>query len=185
MSFYNVTKSGCVLAAFLLLQAPSFGASKQCAPPQPAMSSACPCSQDMQASMTWNFPKEGSQLLQDIRRDARQIRREAATVESHHPYAESDWMFHADELNTIRWEVNNMGRKLCRLQTIHDQLMPWQQKAVESTAPLVKELAIFTDDAIEFANGHEENLWNPLYGTYIRNIYTEASHVPMAASREG
>lgn len=137
------------------------------------------------AAAKWDFQKEGSRLLEDINRDAREVRHHAAILRSQYPTLADHWEFQASELNMVRYEVNQMGEKLCRLQTIHDQLMPWQQKAVESTAPVLKELAIFTTDSINFANNHRSNLWNPLYRTYLKDMYREAQGVSTASRSEG
>jgi hypothetical protein len=186
MSSLNVTKSGCLLASLLLLPAFGFAAPHKCGPPEPAMAAGtCPCAETSQTSKNWNFQKEGSQLLKDINRDAREVRQEAATVKSQYPSLANEWFFQADELNMMRYEINQMGQRLCRLQTIHDQLAPWQQKAVEATAPRLKELAIFTEDAIHFANDHRSNMWNPTYRTYMEDIYSQARQVSTATRHEG
>jgi hypothetical protein len=165
-------KTGCLLTAIFLLQGPAFAAPRAC-----RTAAATP------ESMTWNFSKEGSRLLQDIRQEARDARMETAKLEVQARNPMVDWQTHAIELSAVRYDVNHMGEKLCRLETIRGQLAPDQQKAVDETARLTKEMAIFTQDAILFLNDHHDNLWNPVYRAYIHDVYQEAASVNHAAAR--
>jgi hypothetical protein len=155
------------VAGVLLLQGPLFAAPRAC----PASVAATP------ESMTWNFPKEGSRLLKDINRKAEEVRMEAAILEVQARDQLVDWQTHAAELTEVRDDINDMGQKLCRLETIRGQLKPPQQSTVDRTASLTKEMAAFTTDAIQFLNDHRDNLWNPTYRAYMDNVYKEAKTV--------
>jgi hypothetical protein len=152
-----------------------------------AASHACGAGRATAESATWNFPKEGSELLKDIGREAWDVRTEAATLEEQARNVRVDWQTHAAELTTIRNDINHMGRQICRLETIREQLTPEQRSAVDETAQVAKKMATFTQDAIVFLNGHHENLWNPEYYSYLGDLHREAKIVNHAVklSREG
>jgi hypothetical protein len=152
------------VAGALLLQAPVFAAPRAC--PAPGAATA--------KSMTWNFSKEGSRLLNDINRKAQDVRMEAAKLEVQARDPQVDWQTHATELTEVRDDINYMGEKICRLETIRGQLAPLQQSTVDKSATLTKEMANFTTDAIQFLNAHRDNLWSPSYRAYTANVYKEA-----------
>jgi hypothetical protein len=160
-------KTGCLIASALLLQAPLFAAPRAC----PAPAAATP------EAMTWNFPKEGTRLLKDMNREAYDVRTEAAKLEVQARNPLVDWQEHATELSEVRYDINHMGETLCRLQSIRGQLPSDEQATVDKTARMTKEMAIFTQDAIVYLNGHRNTLWNPSYGTYVSNVYKEAKGI--------
>ena len=41
------------------------------------------------------------------------------------------WDAHADELEYLKSEINDIGAKLCRLQTIRRVVAPWQQNEID------------------------------------------------------
>lgn len=165
-------KTGCLIASVLLLQGQLFAAHHAC-----STAAATP------ESMTWNFSKEGSRLLKDINQEAWDVRTEAAKLEMQTRDTRVDWQTHAVELTEVRYDINQMGERLCRLETIRGQLAPEQQSAVDETYRLTKEMATFAQDAIVYLNGHQDYLWNPSYRTYLNDIYKEAKSVNQAVSR--
>ncbi len=155
------------IAGALLLQAPLFAAPRAC----PAPGAATP------ESMTWNFPKEGTRLLKDINHEAYDARKQASELEMLARNPMSDWQDQAVDLTQIRADVNHMGQNLCRLESIRGQLSSDEQSTVDKTARKAKEMAIFTQDAIVFLNGHESQLWSPYYHAYVQNVYKDAKGV--------
>jgi hypothetical protein len=78
------------------------------------------------------------------------------------------------ELNAIKAQVDDMGTKLCRLETIRRVLAPWQQQEVDQIATRVQLLADNTEDAIHYLNEHQNRLWTSTYQMYSRNLYDQA-----------
>src|SRR5579862_1028290 len=66
-------------------------------------------------SYTGNLSREGSRLLNDMRYDARQVASRADTLQALAMDPEVNWQAHADELARIKHEVDDMGKRLCRL----------------------------------------------------------------------
>jgi hypothetical protein len=161
----------------LLFQVQIFAAAHPCPP----------SGQPTERSQTWNFKHEGFGLLRDIGREARDVRTEAAKLRVQAQYLNVSWQSQALELDQIRGDINDMGKKLCRLETIREELAPEQRVIVNQSAPLLKEMAIFAQDSIVFANAHQGDFWSPMYRAYVKNLNTEADALAHAVKglREG
>ena len=127
------------------------------------------------ASYTWDFHKEADRLFTEIQSDSQQVVNHAAKLQSFSDDYELDWQPNADQLNRLKSEVNDVGQKLCRLETIRRVVAPWQQNAIDQIAPSVQLMADNVQDAIMFGNAHRNDLWNPTFRRYADNIYTEAT----------
>jgi uncharacterized protein YoxC len=138
---------------------------------------ACVAGPPTAASYTWNFQKEADGLLQGLQNQAQQVQRHAATLRTFARTNDVDWQAHSDQLRQVKTEIDDMGKKLCRLTTIRRVLAPWQQQAVDRIGPQVRLAADNAEDAINFMNSHEETLWEPTYRMYVRNLYNEAHQV--------
>lgn len=128
-------------------------------------------------SYTWNFPEEASGLLNNMRVDADQVADHAAKLETFARNPQIDWQLHADQLHAIKQDVNDMGKRLCRLETIQRVSSPSERSTIHRVAPLVQLMADNTEDAINYVNAHQGQFWTPTYRTYARNLYTEANVV--------
>jgi hypothetical protein len=142
-----------------------------------ASSHRCVAGQPTAASYHWNFQQEASQLLDSLRQDAAQLKDHAANLEQFAMRPNLSWNAHATELTAIRGEVNDMGAKLCRLESIRRVLAPWQQDVVDRTAPELRLLADNVQAAIAFVNQRQDAFWMPAYRLYVTNLYTEANRV--------
>lgn len=127
------------------------------------------------ASYTWNFSREASQLLGGIQADAAKLQDHASTLNSFDMNPELSWESHADQLMSVRREVNDMGSKLCRLEVIRTAVQPWQRTAIDRVAPTVRLLADNAQDALVYVNANQGNFWTPVYRKYTQNLYAEAS----------
>jgi hypothetical protein len=75
-----------------------------------------------------------------------------------------------------------MGAKLCRLEAIRAEAAPWQRMAIDRVASTARRMADNADAAIDFANSHQENLWNPTHRQYVDSIYVEADRLTKVAA---
>jgi hypothetical protein len=126
-------------------------------------------------SNTRNCSREASVLLRDIRDDALRASHEAVVLQIVAQNPDESWASRAYALSSIQAEVDDMGKRLYRLQAMEPAIEPWQQDAVKQIAPLVRYMADNTDDAIHYLNSHQESFWGPPYRTYAGNLYTEAA----------
>jgi len=149
-----------LFAAALLLPAATKSENRSCALGTPTAQ-----------SYTWNFPSEAQELLSDIASDAREARIHTDNLDRFalDPYI--SWQSHAIELDAVRDAVNDMGTKLCRLETIRRVALPWEKKAIDEAAPLIAEMASETEAAITYLNDHQSNLVSMTYDGYANGLY--------------
>lgn len=138
---------------------------------------ACVAGKPTPESYTWNFHREASQLLAGIQVDAMNAKNQADRLQNFAMDRNIGWKIHAGELTSIRAEVDDIGRKLCRLEAIRRAATPWQQKAIDQTASLVRLMAGNADDAVAFLNTNEAHFWMPTYREYVANLYHESGRL--------
>ena len=135
---------------------------------------SCEAGKPTAASYTWNFQQEANTLMQDVRDDAAQAQEQAATLQSFADNQTLGWQEHGFYLSQIRDEVNDMGAKLCRLETIRSAVAPWQQTAIDKTEAELKLMAMHAQKAIQFGNNNREELFAPSYQAHVDSLYQEA-----------
>ena len=135
----------------------------------------CSCGKPTAASYTWDFHQEANALFDDVQTDAQQVQDHAAQLQSFSRDSVLSWQADANQLSQVRNEVNDMGKKLCRLESIRRVVAPWQQKTIDRIASTVPLMADNTEDAILFVNAHQTDLINPTYERYADNLYSEGS----------
>ena len=161
MSVFSYAKLGsCLFATAMLL--PGAILANSCAPHPPTSQ-----------SYTWNFQREARGLLSDVHSEAMQTSFHADKLRHFSP--EITWEEDAFQLNAIRQDVNRMGTRLCRLETIERVTAPWEQKAINEAAPLITEMANETQSAIKFLNHNHDYLFNPAYHAYSAEIYRQST----------
>ncbi len=126
------------------------------------------------ASYTWNFNREANHLLKDIRNDAQHVNSNAEKLENFAVEPDISWQIHADYLTRIKSRIDDMGKRLCRLEEIKRVVTPEEQAAIHQAHPLVQYLADNTDDAINYVNQYQNNFWTPTYRTYVQNLAHES-----------
>ena len=156
--------SGFISAAMVAFAAPRSGTPvHECVPGTPTV-----------ASYTWDFKGEANTIFQDIESDADQALDHADKLQTFALESGLDWETHAEQLDALRDEVNDMGTKLCRLETIRRVVAPWQQAEIDRIATTARLMAVNTEDAIQFLNGHQGELWLAEYRTDTNHIFEEA-----------
>jgi predicted nucleotide-binding protein (sugar kinase/HSP70/actin superfamily) len=164
MKLKNLLVSGCVCATMAAF------------PAMAAISPArgCAVGQVTPASYTWNFQKETDAVFQDIQSDAQQVLTRAANLQSVAVVLDYSWYTDSGELTQLKDLINDMGHKLCRLETIRRVDTPWQQKTIDHIATTLRLMADNTTDAILFGNQNQHELWLPTYQKYVNNLYAQA-----------
>jgi len=163
--------SGYVLIALAMVPAACAAAASECIVPKPTAASA-----------TWNFQREANKIFEDVRFDAGQATNHAEELQSMVSRADSlTWLSDVTQLDQIRTEVNDMGVKLCRLETIRRGVDPWQQKTIDRIAADVTLLADNTRDTTAFGDTHRQTLWTPAFQRDVGNLYIEARTLTQSA----
>jgi hypothetical protein len=156
--------STCALAATVMLVGPGMAAAvHECVPGSPTA-----------ASYTWDFKAEANSIFQELETLARHTRGDAEQLQTFSRDEGVSWETQGDQLDIIRQEINDMGAKLCRLESIRRALAPWQQAEVDRIAQDVQLMADNAQDAIVYLDNHEQALWMPTYQKYSNNLYREA-----------
>lgn len=135
---------------------------------------ACVPGKATAASYTWNFKGETNRLFQQIQSDAQKASYHADKLASYNLDPQLDWTVHAEQLSSLKSEVNDMGKKLCRLAQIQRVGSPWQQAEIKRINKYVRLMANSTQDAILFGGSHTNELWLPVYQRYTNIIFNEA-----------
>lgn len=126
-------------------------------------------------SYTWNFRKEGSQLLSQINQQIQMVGTDASDLQVQD--AQLDWRTHSNTLNRIKENVNKAGEELCRLEAIQNTLEPWQKEALARIVPNLEVVARNTQNAIEYLQDNRQDLYNPNYEEYLSTIYNRSNRV--------
>jgi len=134
----------------------------------------CVAAEPTAASRTWDFQGEANTIFKDIQSDADQALNDAGHLQSLDRDSLVSWESHAQQLESLKTEINDIGAKLCRLQTIRRVLAPWQQQAVDQIASEAQLMANHTQDAIVFGNTHRSDLWLAPYPGDVNNLESEA-----------
>jgi hypothetical protein len=156
--------SSCISAAIAVSAAPLVAATiSQCVAGEPTA-----------ASYTWDFKSEVNTIFKDVQADAQQALYHADKLQSFARDPELDWQTHAGQLEDLKYEVNDMGAKLCRLEAIRRVVAPWQQAEIDRILTSVRLMADNTQDAIAFGDSKPKELWLAPYQKYVTNLYSEA-----------
>jgi len=146
-----------------------------CAIPAVAVSSRqCVPGKVTAASYTWDFKGEANALFTSVESDARQASYHADKLQSFDRDAGLSWQAHADQLNGLRADIDDIGNKLCRLEAIRRAVAPWQQREIDRIAVSARLMADNAQDAIEFVNANQGALWRDTYRHYVDNLYNQA-----------
>jgi hypothetical protein len=131
------------------------------------------------ASKGWDFPAEASGLLGEIQARAAQLSQDSDKLESFTRMRLS-WQSHAYQLTVAREHVNEIGRRIQRLQAIRDLAAPWQRQAIDSILPVAVNLAKRTESAIGHVNENRNYLWAASYVDHLQALKDHAGEMKQA-----
>ena len=141
------------------------------------------CSPAPDRSYARNSTREATHLLNDMRYDANRVDYHAQQMDNFAYHPAFAWNTTGIELRRIRARVNDMGKRLCKLERMQSALPVAEQQAIQNVAPVVQEMADNTDAAIRFRNAHHSGLWAPSFTANAQNLHTEANVVMHRISR--
>ncbi len=139
-----------------------------------AVAQACVAGEATAASFTWDFKGEANTIFKDVQDDAQQALYHADELQSFAENSNLDWQTHANQLEYLKSEINDMGAKLCRLETIRRVLAPWQQNAIDEIATDARLMAGNAQEAIVFGTSNPKELWRAGYQDHVNSLYREA-----------
>ena len=87
------------------------------------------------------------------------------------------WETHAKQIEMIKEHVNNTGKLLAMLQADEEGGSPWQQAAIKSIEPLLKELAANTGATINHLNENQAKVHMQPFRDYVKANYVLATEL--------
>jgi hypothetical protein len=79
-----------------------------------------------------------------------------------------------ERLDTIKEDVNKIGRELRLLQAEQGSLAEWQGQTIDEVLPLMREIAANTDQAIQTYNSNRNHLWATSFPEETARIFENA-----------
>jgi hypothetical protein len=115
--------------------------------------------------------QEVNQLLSRVKTEAIALERDCDEIANWASLKQLSWQSHAQKLELIREHVNEAGRLLKQLHEARDTASPWQQQAMDSIYPLLKELADNTQGMINHLKDKKSTFHLSEYGDYAKAGY--------------
>ncbi|MHB2007347.1 MAG: hypothetical protein ACYCOX_04790 [Acidobacteriaceae bacterium] len=85
------------------------------------------------------------------------------------------WESHAQQLESMKTHVNNLGNVTAQLNNLRSDGSPWQQQAIDQINPLLQEMADHLTATINHLNENQQQVHMPAYEDYARGNYELAS----------
>jgi hypothetical protein len=83
----------------------------------------------------------------------------------------------AYRLETVKEEVNQMGREMSKLEQERGTLRLWEQQAIDRSLPLLQEIAANTESAITYFNANKSHLWAETYRGYVEDVRQDSEQI--------
>jgi hypothetical protein len=180
MKLNHFLYSGCISIAMIVSAMPAVAAPPAVA--AAAQKCACVPGKPTAASYTYDFRSEANTIFADIELQARQSLTDADALQGG-ARAGLTWESQTVMLDNLKSDINDIGVKLCRLETIRGVLAPWQQRVVDRIAASSLLLADNAQDAIQFGNANQQRLWRQPYRDYVNNLFNEAQRLKQSAGQ--
>jgi hypothetical protein len=114
--------------------------------------------------------ERASALLSEIQREAALLRRHADTLESLARDIRISWQSHAYQLDRVKEHINVVGEHTAELQAIHQDVLPWQQQAINEVTSHAVEVATSTEAAINHLQENRNRLFVSEYRYHLTAI---------------
>jgi chromosome segregation ATPase len=95
----------------------------------------------------------------------------------------SSWEVHAQKLQALKDDVNEMGRLLARLEEVRGTLGAEDREVLDRAAVVLKEMAANTTAAVQYLNVDQQNFWIPSYRKSVNNLVNESSQLSSSLNR--
>jgi hypothetical protein len=134
------------------------------------------------ATYNWAYAEEASGLIAEVRSLSAQLANNAGSLRLHSQRNQLSSASHALHLNEIRDQINTMGEKLRRLETIQSMVAPWQQRAFERITPHAVAMAEHAEEAIQYHADQRGNFWVADYADSVNAVSEHAEEIRDFAS---
>lgn len=83
----------------------------------------------------------------------------------------------AEDLDILKNDVNKIGRYLRILEAEQGSLAGWESSAIDETLPLMREIAVNTEKAIQTFQSDRIHLWTTPYSEETSKVFEDAERV--------
>jgi hypothetical protein len=174
MRFRMLIWSGVISAAVLSSAAPAAASTAQ----------ECIAGKPTAASYTWNFKHEADTIFENIQATAKRARLQADTLQSFDQDSQLSWDSHEAKLRELKNDINSIGARFCRLETIRRVVAPWQQKAIDRMAATVQLMADNDQDALNLLNANRQAYLLGSYQRYVNTLDTLSERLVRSADHD-
>ena len=113
-------------------------------------------------------------LLQNAKEHAVQANEDAEKIESY-TRSRLHWRSHADQIEKMRVNINELGKDVGALSAARAEGSPWQQEAIDDIDPLLKSMADHLSAMIQHLSDNQSHVHMPPYVDYARANYQLSS----------
>ena len=121
-------------------------------------------------------------LMKDLEVAANDIADQSSTLDAASLSSNVSWEVHAQKLQMMKDDVNEIGRIVSRLEDMRGSLSPAAVESLDRAAALGKEMAANSQAAIQFLNADQQNFWLPTYRKNISNLVNESTQLAGSVS---
>ena len=126
---------------------------------------------------------QSTEIMKDLEARANNAADQAAEIQANVFSSNASWEVHADKLQAMKDDVNEMGRLLSRLDEMRAQLGQEDREVVNRASALLKEMAANTTTAVQYLNTDQQNFWTPSYRKSVENLVNESNQLSTALNR--
>ena len=123
---------------------------------------------------------QSAEIMKDLEARAGDAADQAAEIQASVFSSNTSWEVHADKLQAMKDDVNDMSRLLSRLDEMRAQLGPEDREVVDRASALLKEMAANTTTAVQYLNTDQQNFWTPSYRKSVENLVNESNQLSAA-----
>jgi hypothetical protein len=123
------------------------------------------------------------ELLKNMESAANDAADQASTLDSATLSTNASWEVHAQKLQALKDDVNEIGRIVSRLEEMRTSLSPADLDSLDRATALAKEMAGNSQAAIHYLNVDQQNFWSPTYRKSLSNVETESLQLASTVSR--
>jgi hypothetical protein len=87
------------------------------------------------------------------------------------------WEVHAQRLQALKDDVNEMGRILTRLDDRRASLSAPDRDSLDHAGTILKDMATNSQAAIQFLNADQQNFWQSSYRKNVSNLSNESTQL--------
>lgn len=135
------------------------------------------------AASDWDFQKEATGLLGEVKTIAYNLERDAETLSAFARDNRVSWHTHAYYLNSVAGHINQINERLNRLQAIKHVTAPWQQQAVDRVAPTGAEIAGRAQAAVDHLSANRLYLFADSYRDHLAVIADRSGDLKAAVGQ--